>query len=74
MILGVDVPPISHVTIWGEGPLGINKTGVIYIFALVMTFLVFWLGTRKKDALVPSGIMQNTAESSIGFVRNQVIM
>ena len=74
MILGVDVPPISHVTIWGEGPLGINKTGVIYIFALVMTFLVVWLGTRKKDALVPSGIMQNTAESSIGFVRNQVIM
>jgi len=74
MILGVDVPPISHVTIWGEGPLGINKTGVIYIFALVMTFLVFWLGTRKKDALVPSGIMQNTAESSIGFVRNQIIM
>ena len=74
LLLAVDVPPISHVTIWGEGPLGINKTGVIYIFALVMTFLVFWLGTRKKDALVPSGIMQNTAESSIGFVRNQVIM
>jgi F-type H+-transporting ATPase subunit a len=73
-VLGVDVPPVSHVTIWESGPLGLNKTGLIYIFALVMTFLVFWLGTRKKDALVPSGIMQNTAESSIGFVRNQIIM
>jgi F-type H+-transporting ATPase subunit a len=73
-LLGVEVPPISHVTIWGEGPLGINKTAVIYVFALVMTALVFWLGTRKKDQLVPSGIMQNTAESSIGFVRNQIIM
>ena len=73
-LLGVDVPPVSHVTIWGSGPLGINKTAVIYVFALVATALVFWLGTRKKDALVPSGLMQNTAESSIGFVRNQIIM
>jgi len=73
-LLGVDVPPISHVTIWGNGPLGINKTAVIYLFALVATFLVFYFGTRKKDALVPSGLLQNTAESSIGFVRNQIIM
>jgi F-type H+-transporting ATPase subunit a len=73
-LLGVDVPPVSHVTIWESGPLGLNKTALIYIFALVMTTLVFYLGTRKKDALVPSGLMQNTAESSIGFVRNQIIM
>jgi F-type H+-transporting ATPase subunit a len=73
-LLGVDVPPVSHVTIWGSGPLGINKTVVIYLFALVATVAVFYFGTRKKDALVPSGILQNTAESSIGFVRNQIIM
>ena len=73
-VLGVDVPPVSHVTIWGSGPLGINKTVVIYLFALVATVAVFYFGTRKKDALVPSGILQNTAESSIGFVRNQIIM
>jgi F-type H+-transporting ATPase subunit a len=41
---------------------------------LVATLLLFWLGTRKKDALVPSGIWQNTAESGVAFVRNQVIM
>jgi F-type H+-transporting ATPase subunit a len=73
-LLGVDVPPVSHVTIWGSGPLGINKTVVIYLFALIATVAVFYFGTRKKDALVPSGILQNTAESSVGFVRNQIIM
>jgi len=74
LLLAVDVPPISHVTIWGSGPLGINRTVAVYIFATVATILLFWLGTRKKDALVPSGILQNTAESGIGFVRSQVIM
>jgi F-type H+-transporting ATPase subunit a len=73
-LLAVDVPPISHVTIWGNGPLGINKTVVIYGFAVVATILVFWLGTRRKDALVPAGIFQNTAESGVAFVRNQIIM
>ena len=75
-LLAVDVPPISHVTIWGSGPLGINKTIVIYGFATVATLLVFWLGTRRK-LLVPAGplrIFQNTAESGVAFVRNQVIM
>jgi F-type H+-transporting ATPase subunit a len=73
-LLGVDVPPISHVTIWGNGPGGFNKTGAIYIFAALATIVIFALGTRRKDALVPSGIMQNAAESGVGFVRNQVIM
>jgi F-type H+-transporting ATPase subunit a len=73
-LLAVDVPPISQVTIWGNGPLGINKTATIYLWALVATLLLFWLGTRKKDSLVPSGIFQNTAESGVAFVRNQVIM
>jgi F-type H+-transporting ATPase subunit a len=75
-LLAVDVPPISHVTIWGSGPLGINKTIVIYGFATVATLLVFWLGTRQKQ-LVPAGplrLFQNTAESGVAFVRNQVIM
>ncbi len=72
--LAVDVPPISHVTIWGNGPGGFNKTGAIYVFAALFTILVFALGTRRKDALVPAGLFQNAAESGVGFVRNQVIM
>jgi F-type H+-transporting ATPase subunit a len=74
LLLAVDVPPISHVTIWGSGPLGFNKTAAIYLFAALATILVFALGTRRKDALVPAGLLQNTAESGVGFVRNQVIM
>ncbi len=73
-LLAIDVPPISQVTIWGNGPLGLNKTIVIYGFATLATIVVFLLGTRRKDALVPAGIFQNTAESGVGFVRNQVIM
>ena len=69
-----EVPPISHVTVWGAGPLGINKTGVIYLVAAFLTILIFALGTRRKDSLVPSGLFQNVAESGVGFVRNQVIM
>jgi F-type H+-transporting ATPase subunit a len=73
-LLGVDVPPISNVTIWGSGLLGFNKTAAIYCFATLATILLFVLGTRRKDALVPAGIFQNVAESGVGFVRNQVIM
>jgi len=73
-LLGVDVPPISHVTIFESGPLGLNKTALIYVFATLATILLFVLGTRRKDALVPAGLLQNTAESGVGFVRNQVIM
>jgi len=74
LLLAVDVPPISHVTIWGAGPLGFNKTAAIYLFAALATILLFVFGTRRKDALVPSGLLQNTAESGVGFVRNQIIM
>jgi F-type H+-transporting ATPase subunit a len=73
-LLGVDVPPVSHLTNWPTGPLGFNKTAGVYVFATVATILLFWLGTRRKDALVPGGLLQNTAESGVGFVRNQVIM
>lgn len=74
LLLAVDVPPISHVTIWGSGPLGFNKTAAIYLFAAVATMLIFYFGTRRKDQLVPAGLLQNTAESGVAFVRNQIIM
>ena len=43
LLLAVDVPPISHVTIWGAGPLGFNKTAAIYVFATIATILVVLL-------------------------------
>jgi F-type H+-transporting ATPase subunit a len=74
LLLAVDVPPISHVTIWGSGPLGFNKTAAIYLFSAIATMLIFYFGTRRKDQLVPAGLLQNTAESGVAFVRNQIIM
>jgi F-type H+-transporting ATPase subunit a len=73
-LFAVDIPPVSHVTIFEDAGIGLNKTAGIYIFATVMTLLVFWLGTRRKDALVPAGLWQNTAESGVAFVRNNIIM
>jgi F-type H+-transporting ATPase subunit a len=73
-LLAVEVPPLSHVTIWDSGPLGINKTALIYFGATIATLIVFWLGTRKKSALVPVSLMQNTAESGVAFIRNNIIM
>ena len=73
-MFAVDVPSLPNVTIWGSGPAGFNKTAAIYIFATLATLLLFALGTRRKDQLVPTGIFQNAAESGVGFVRNQVIM
>jgi F-type H+-transporting ATPase subunit a len=71
-LLALDFPPISHLTIWRDLGGGINKTVLIYFLAVVLTLGLFFLAGRKK-ALVPSG-MQGIAESSIDFVRNQIIM
>jgi F-type H+-transporting ATPase subunit a len=71
-LLSLDFPPISHLTIWGSGPLGINKTIVIYFFAVVLTLLLFFVAGAKRQ-MVPTGV-QAIVESSVDFVRNQIIL
>jgi F-type H+-transporting ATPase subunit a len=71
-VLALEFPPIDHLTRWPEIFLGINKVGLIYIFATVATLVLFAIAGSKKQ-LVPRGI-QNIAESSIDFVRNSIIM
>jgi F-type H+-transporting ATPase subunit a len=75
-VLALEVPPISHLVNWpefaGSGPLGLNKVALIYFAATFLTILFFYAGTRKR-ALVPTGV-QTIAESSVDFVRNQIIM
>jgi len=73
LTIAVEVPPIEKLTRWSDLGAGLNKTGLVYIFATVMTLLVFYLGTRQKR-LVPLGLLQNTAESSVDFVRNQIVL
>ena len=76
-LLGIDFPPISHVTRWPDilfkdTAFGINKTVLIY-FASVLITLVFFFAAARKHQLVPRGV-QNMAESSVDFVRESVIL
>jgi F-type H+-transporting ATPase subunit a len=77
MLLGLDFPPISHLTRWPdiffEGtPYAVNKTVLIYIAAVVIT-LVFFFAAGRCAQLVPRGV-QNLAESSLEFVREGIIL
>ena len=77
MILGLEFPPISHVTNWPEFALkdseyfGINKVVLIYGFAALFTMLIFILGNKKQ--LVPTGA-QNLAEISVEFIEDGIVM
>lgn len=74
-MLGLEFPPLTHITRWPdfllEGtPFGINKIVLIYAFAALLTMLVFTLGNKKQ--LVP-GPAQNLAELSVDFIEEGVI-
>jgi F-type H+-transporting ATPase subunit a len=77
VILGLEFPPISHVTNWPEFALknseyfGINKVVLIYGFAVLFTFLIFIIGNKKQ--LVPTGA-QNLAEISVEFIEDSIVM
>jgi F-type H+-transporting ATPase subunit a len=72
-VLALEFPSISHLTNWPEfGPGGLNKVGLIYLFAMAATLALFLVAGSKKQ-MVPQGV-QNIAESSVDFVRNQIIM
>lgn len=77
MILGIDFPPITHVTrwpdIWFAGtPFAINKTVLIFVASVLITFLFFFIAGRRRQ-LVPTGV-QGLAESSVDFVRESIIL
>ena len=76
MLLGLDVPPISHLVRWENlfgtsGPFGINKV-VLLTWLAVIIVLTFFFIARKRE-LVPRG-SQNFAEAIIDFVRNDIIL
>jgi F-type H+-transporting ATPase subunit a len=78
MLLGLDVPPLEELTHWppflfkDSEWFALNKVGLIYLLATAITLSIFLIGGSKKK-LVPTGI-QNIAETSIEFVREQVVM
>jgi F-type H+-transporting ATPase subunit a len=76
-LLGLDFPPISHVTRWPDilfdgTPFAINKTVLIYFASVIITLAFFFYAARRRE-LVPRGV-QNMAESSIDFVREGIIL
>ncbi|MGE3620099.1 MAG: F0F1 ATP synthase subunit A [Acidimicrobiia bacterium] len=75
MILGLEFPPLSHIVNWpefvGDDVWGINKVVLVYFFAVVLTILVFRLGSRQE--LVPTG-MQNVAESAVEFIEKGIVL
>jgi F-type H+-transporting ATPase subunit a len=71
-LLALDFPPISHLTVWKDLGAGVNKVVLIYFLAVILTLLLFFIAGAKKQ-LVPTGV-QAVAESSVDFVRNQIIM
>jgi F-type H+-transporting ATPase subunit a len=77
VILGIDFPPITHVTRWpdiwfADTPFAINKTVLIFIASVVITLAFFFVAGRRRQ-LVPTGV-QGLAESSIDFVRDSIIL
>jgi F-type H+-transporting ATPase subunit a len=77
VILGIDFPPITHVTRWpdiwfADTPFAINKTVLIFIASVLITFVFFFVAGRRQQ-LVPTGV-QGLAESSIDFVRDSIIL
>ena len=74
-MLGLEFPPISELVEWRSfGPGGLNKVGLIYVLSAVLTILFFTVAAAKgRKQRVPTGIAA-LAESSVDFVRNQIIM
>jgi F-type H+-transporting ATPase subunit a len=76
-LLGIDFPPISHLTRWPDilfedTPYAVNKTVLIYIAAVLLTMAFFFAAGRRAQ-LVPRGV-QNVAESSLEFIREGIIL
>ena len=64
MILGIDFPPITHVTRWpdiwfADTPFAINKTVLIFIASVLITLVFFFVAGRKRQ-LVPTGVQIGT--------------
>lgn len=75
-MLGLQFPPLSYLVDWPAFALdgtafAINKVVLVYLFAIIITFLIFILGSKRQ--LVPTGA-QNLAEMAVDFVRDGIIM
>ena len=68
---GLHFPPIGELLNWPDFFLGLNKVGLIYLTATLITVVLFTVAARHK-ALVPKGA-QTVAEASVEFVRDSIV-
>jgi F-type H+-transporting ATPase subunit a len=78
VILGLVFPPLDEILRWkplfGHGSLAFNKIGLIAFLAAAATLAIFFAaGSKAKKSLVPTGV-QNLAETSVDFVREQIVL
>ena len=76
-LFALEFPPVSHLFQWPDflftdTPVALNKTGLIYIAAMLLTAGLFWAAGRSRS-LVPTGA-QTVAEAGIEFVENSIVM
>lgn len=77
-VLALEFPPVNHLFDWpsvlfNDTPFALNKVGLTYLFAMVMTMLIFGFAGAKRSRLVPAGV-QHVAESGVNFVEESVVM
>ena len=77
MILGIEFPPISHVTEWPalfleDTLFQVNKVVLLMWISAAIVFLLFFIAGSKRQ-LVPTGV-QNFAESIVDFVREGIVL
>ncbi|MDG2027121.1 MAG: F0F1 ATP synthase subunit A [Acidimicrobiales bacterium] len=77
-LLALEFPPVNHLfdwpTLWFEDtPFALNKVGLTYLFAMVVTIAIFWFAGAKRNRMVPAGV-QHVAESGVNFVEESVVM
>jgi F-type H+-transporting ATPase subunit a len=77
-VLALEFPPISHLIEWpdiflkGNEWFAINKV-VLLMFATVLIVFGFFMTAGRRASLVPTGV-QNMAEVTVDFVRNDIIL
>jgi F-type H+-transporting ATPase subunit a len=68
---GLHFPPIGELLEWPDIFAGLNKVGLIYLVAVLITIVLFTMAARRSE-LVPRGV-QTVAETSVEFIRDSVV-
>jgi F-type H+-transporting ATPase subunit a len=75
-ILALEFPPISHAVEWpiifGGDWLGVNKVVLLMWLTVAVVFAFLYTASRRQS-LIPAPV-QNIAESTVDFVRNNIIL